>query len=405
MAVLSVNVRVFYFGARGITFAELLLATMVPFLLVSTRARKRHCLVLLVWCWAFLVSGVSAIDVGEYCKSAGSFLLFTTWTFLIYEHVRTRPEARQAVLEGVILGGFVLACFAVIQSAVINLGGMFPPIVYPFGSLTWQTQKVQLLTTPWWRANSLYYEPNIFGMLATFAYFLSLHTGKRHSPIWHLLFLLGILSSLAATTYVILASGLFCYVMFHSPGRSFSRRSIFLRVVVGTMIVGMVTYGLFGATRSPLRRVSEISSPTSSGYYRVVVPAVVTLYVLSHQPFGIGLGNVDVFLKDAPRPIRPFLLKGLGPGAGRGTTLDNIVACLLVMLGILVLPIFLLAVGLIRTLLSHHAHAVALGAVCYCLGTGEFLSAHFTLIILAALLCVVRPALETPADVCAQACE
>lgn len=374
-------------GNRFISFSEILAVIFITIILFK---QKKFFLGDILFFLGFLlicfISTVLSLSPIESFKSLISLFLYSSLTFFIIEYVRENHYIIDFLLDAFLSSIFILAIYAVLQSLTIYFLGPSEIMTYPFGTLTWQRQKLFLL-----RANSLYYEPNIFGMISVFAFFINLQSRKK-GIIWNTITLLGILLTFSTTTYFIFLISLVVRILIENYYASPLKKTQITSFLIFLACVICLCYTLgindnLSLSVPILNRIEEISVPGSSGFYRVMTPILIIPFMLQNFPFGIGIGTTDLFLSNPPYEIAHYFIMG---NNYYGTTIDNIYTGWLISFGFMSILIFLLFAILLYITLYKISISIATCTFLFCLGTGSFAIFDFWSIILINILLIIR---------------
>lgn len=371
-------------AGRVITASELLIVIVIIMLIPKLCFRFNHLLIYLIIFSVAILSLVTSINKQESIKSLLSFALYSLFTFILIEISFSKPLLRNRILDSFLLAVLFLASFAIVQFVLVQILGPLPRIVYPFGEYTWHIQR-QLLFI--WRANSLYYEPNIFGMVAAFGLFLGIRLDKN--CVWLFVVAIGIVVSFATTTYFLVITALIAQLLLSGSlkGRAKSSRavtSVFL-IVILILILFASNYEILAPLEGVpvLSRINEIVSPGTSGFYRVSMPLKISLITIENYPLGVGIGAIDKYLADPPNEIFYYLQKG---SSGYGTTVDNILLGWIITNGLAGLIYFVFFGILVWMMLFRESVSLGIALLFFSLGTGAFLGIEFWTLL---LICMV----------------
>ncbi|NMC63995.1 MAG: hypothetical protein GYA55_12600 [SAR324 cluster bacterium] len=369
---------------RKITASEVLILVAIAVILPKLKVRFDHTLLYLVVISVPVFSMLMSLDAQESTKSLLSFLLYSLFTFVAFEFSIDNAEIRKRILDSFLLAVLILAGFAILQFVLVMIFGSHPRIIYPFGDNTWHIQ-TQLLIR--WRANSLYYEPNIFGMVAAFGLFLGLKVGK--SKTWCALVSAGILITLATTTYFLVVVAVLSQVFLSGSLHGSGKKS---RAIIVIFIAALLFIFLSASLNEFLdltkgipvfSRINEIRTPGTSGFYRLIMPPAVALITISEHPFGIGIGMIDSYLSSPPEAALYYLQKG---SSGYGVTVDNILMGWMISFGVFGFFYFLSFIYFIVVIIFRLSIGIGIGLLFFSLGTGAFLSVEFWTLLLVSLV-------------------
>jgi hypothetical protein len=288
---------------------------------------------------------------------------------------RSKPYFVNLFLNAFLSAVFILAVYGIFQAISAHLFGPLDKVIYPFGIFTWHTQSQLLIN---WRANSLYYEPNIFGMVSVFGLMLNLYLRNR-SIYWNAIVLIGIILSFATTTYFMLLISLVLQLLIGKRKfKSMDNRKFFLVTILVffSILAPFTDLGVAGIFKNipVLNRISELSVPGTSGYYRITAPISSIPYMLSHYPLGIGIGTIDLFLDEAPSEISGFFVKG---HSSYGKTIDNIILGWIFSFGLFSLLFLWLFFNILRKTITQVSVGLPISMLIFCWGTGSFLFFEF----------------------------
>jgi len=385
---LGQNVGIFYLVKRWISLSEVAMLLFVFLILLkSTPFNKQHIMIYLMFNTLNMISLVFALDKSEAMISAISLLFYSTFTISLVAYVMHK-NLYEEFLKAFLIACSILAMYGIIQFVLIRVLGFYSDyIVYPFRNLT--VQKQPIILSSLWRSNSLYYEPSIYGMTLVLGFSIN-ETLKSGKLFFKLLMIFGVIVSFSLTAYIMLV---LVYALSKLYGSSFlpdlKRAMITIIIVIAAIILVPYLIETMGALPYPFNRLSELFIEGTSGYYRLVTPIFVTNYVLSTKAFGVGIGNIDSFLESPPSDIARYLAKG----SGYGRTIDSVPFAILLNYGYVgfLLIAFLLTI-LFRSAKKWLPFSAAL--FLYLLGTGNYSSANFWIMLSVLLVAYLTTPLE-----------
>ena len=234
-------------------------------------------------------------DLGEWAKSYVTYVIMCLFMATAMRHfiAEFRRKARSYIrlLLNIIA---VLEILGIIQFIAMNLFGymLFKDF---WGVLQFHHSQFGV-SRGFYRAYSLFYEPSFFAWVCNTSLAVCLFVGEeinRQKKIGYIL--LSIVSVLCSLTTSGLAIALAIFAVFVLV-RSKNPSKIIGSVVAAAVI--LVVLISFTDLLSPLKRIfTEIKTPNTSGYERIVTPMLYLKRTLENYPlFGRGLGqegNVD----------------------------------------------------------------------------------------------------------------
>jgi len=390
---LGQNIGIFYLVKRWISLSEVAMLLFVFFVLVkSTLFNEEHIIIYLMFNVLNMISFVFALDKSEAMISAVSLLFYSTFALFLVAYLMQK-NLYEEFLKSFLIACSILAVYGILQFVLIRVLGFYSDyIVYPFGNVTVQRQPITLssiLVSSLWRSNSLYYEPSIYAMTLVLGFSIN-ETLKFGKLFFKLLMVFGVIVSFSLTAYIMLV---LVYALSKLYGTSFlidlKRTMITIVILIAVIIIIPYLIETMEALPYPFNRLSEVFIRGTSGYYRLVTPIFVTGYVLSTKAFGIGIGGIDSFLKSPPSGIARYLIMG----SGYGRTIDSVPFVILLNYGYLgfILLAFLLII-LFRSAKKWLPFSAAL--FLYLLGTGNYSSANFWIILSVLLVAYLTTTLE-----------
>lgn len=370
-----------HIGNRVITTSEIIMLFIVLTLLPSLKVRWSDSLVFISILIIGLISVLYSIDPNESLKSFFSLGFYSFFTLAMVQAARREPYFIDLFLDAFLTAVFILSIYALFQSIYIYMFGTVERIIYPFGIFTWHTQSQLLIS---WRANSLYYEPNIFGMVSVFGLLLNLYLGKR-AFYWNVMVLFSIILTFATTTYFMLVISLAAQLLIGEKGfKSLDKGKFFLLTIFAlffftTLFLSPGTDKSFFRYIPVLNRIREVSTPGTSGHYRITAPISSLPYMFTHYPFGVGLGAIDAFLIEPPSEISNYFIKG---HSSYGKTVDNIILGWFFSFGLFASLFLGFFINLLRKTITTVSVSLAVCMFIFCWGTGSFLFIEFWALLL-----------------------
>lgn len=364
------NIGVFYLIKRWISLSELTMFIFILYVLLKRVPFNRTQLsVYLLFNFLNIVNLLFAVNRKEALIAVLSLFFYSTFTLTFMAYVNHNHNYKD-MLYSFLLGCYVLAIYGILQFILIQILGLKSQyIVYPFGDLTVQKQALSLL---YWRSNSLFYEPSIYGLTLVFGFAIN-ETVKLWKVFFKGIVILGILVSLSLSTYLAFLT-VYIFSKLYNNSFTLSLKNLSVTIIIIFIVVFFVPF-LFDISDSlpyPLNRIEEIFNPGTSGYYRIVTPIYVTNYVLANELFGVGLGNIDFYLSSPPPSIAEYLRKG----AAYGKTIDSVPFVILInygYLGVFILIFLLYTIS--KSMRSWLPFSIAF--VYYLFSTGNFTNANF----------------------------
>lgn len=364
------NIGVFYLIKRWISLSELAMFIFILYVLLKgVPFNRRQLFIYLLFNFLNIINLLFAVNMGEALIAVASLYFYTTFilTFMAYvSHTHNYKD----MLYSFLLGCYVLAIYGILQFILIQILGLKSRyIVYPFGDLTVQKQPLSLL---YWRSNSLFYEPSIYGLTLVFGFAIN-ETVKLWKVFFKGIVILGILVSLSLSTYLAFLT-VYIFSKLYNKSFTLSLKNLSVTIIIIFIVVFFVPF-LFDISDSlpyPLNRIEEIFNPGTSGYYRIVTPIYVTNYVLANELFGVGLGNIDFYLSSPP----PSIVEYLRNGAAYGKTIDSVPFVILInygYLGVFILIFLLYTIS--KSMRNWLPFSIAF--VFYLFSTGSFTNANF----------------------------
>ncbi|MEH7350246.1 hypothetical protein [Gottfriedia acidiceleris] len=344
----------------------LLLLVLTITLLSIERFNKKTILILILILFFPCLKLFTVFNQIEFFKTYFFFILGLLSYVYVTKYLKLKTiDNIQIFNSRLIVFIFITSIFGVIQFIFANYFDSM--VLYNF-LLDYQFHGPQLIGTykEYVRANSIYSEPSIFGIMCNFSTALILASEQKiKNGYLYLVFnFIGLIISFSSSALF------FFFIIVGIYLLKFKRRT-FILTALGILIICISFTDILS-----IFRFSEFSSVGTSGYYRVIAPFLLLKQVLLTSPFlGIGLGQVDIYV-----PQFDFMQNG----TSTGKTLDNNFTLLFVVFGLPAIGIFIYFIKkYFYFILSNKKNIIiVVFIISFFISTGLFFSPEFVIIII-----------------------
>lgn len=363
--ILLCNLSITKAFGRGLLIQEILIIILVFINIIYIRNIKFYIFNIFLIVFPILLNYKNIVEI-EFMKSFIMIIVYWDFIYLI-KYFRNKEKCLLSFIKGM----NILIIFSLVQFIVrfINIKYLLDIVNSPFGNsnLLRVLDQSYLIGLP--RANSLMYEPSIFGVYSLLAFTVCIYLRQKISDKYkikiYILPILGVLLSGSAIAY----SGL-CIIIIsrvilvkYKPLVKFP--SIIIGCISGVFIMSKILY-----------RFNEIFIAGTSGYYRVISPIMLIKDMfLSGDIFGIGIGNLQQYIIDK-NPI--YMLKN-GYEITLGLTIDNSMLMVILTFGVVSFPLIIYVICLIIKYISYYNYSIVIGFIFVAISTGGYNFIYFNL--------------------------
>lgn len=329
--IIFMNLAVFKIRTRNITLTEIIILIFIlifiyRIIMIKEKLNSKFLFIFVFFTLINTIGFFNSVDLGNFFESYLQLEFYFVFLLLFINYYFYNKKSIPNLFKSYIIAMVILSIYAIIQTIFIrflNMDLLF--LKYPFDNFTFTAHESikYIYKGIIWRSNSLYYEPSIFALFNVIAYFLIDLVQIRKEKMIKLILIIGLVSSLSVSGILCFMIGIF--TKFFEKKNIYFLILIFILIILSPVIIQNEDFYL-------TKRMLEIGDQGSSGFYRIITPLYLIQFVFEDNFIGIGLGNIDEFIKNhLPAEVRNFFYKG----NYLGTTIDNLFYAWIILYGFL----------------------------------------------------------------------
>lgn len=367
LLIFTANLAITKAFGRGFLLQEILIITLLILNIIFNRSKKFYLILFLLITIPCILNIVNLFDI-EFLKTYILFVIYSMFVMIV-----TSVKNKELCIKYYLFGIKILVYFGIIQFIVRLFGieGLTNLVNNIFGDYTMaeNLQQSSFYGIP--RINSLLYEPSIFGLTCLSGVGVAIYLKEIKSIYYNkkyfILSVIGVILSFSATAIMGLVIVIFTRLILikNNPLIKYvTTVCAFLFILVGI--------NLF------LTRFTELNTPGTSGYYRIISPIMLIKRILSEgYIFGIGMGQLEkyIFINE---PI--CMMKFGANGWGLGYTIDNVPSMLIITFGIAIIPILIYLIMYIYKKINSANIPIVIAFIIVSMGTGGYNFVYFNIV-------------------------